>query len=819
MQLIKEHLIAKGLTKTVSLLEQELLESENSIGNELIHSNQSQGLKTPHNDNRKRQRDSLPPIGGTSVLSSSHPHQSSPYDTNTTTTNAMDESTGNSTNSIRKLKRMLSPDIVDVSGNRSNTSTPIPDESTTVITTKSSTSLSSYNPAISKAQRKRNLKRALKQPYHASIPIPTTSSPYSPRPTTTTGTTSTTTAAMCCSPLPSTSTSNTINKKVQIIPPTMHTKHSSNNGHHVHSKLHSIMNRYLKIQHSQCKHPITTLPILSLQKPHYCSKPTLSPYSNIMNIVNRHSSMRDTWQYSHQKYDIYGQRLQYIYSAYRPIRTLRQIDSSSISATSFCSDPSKMWISYYDDWQNDGPGIALVDVSSGMELCCSGLDEIDGIISKLTLSPKTFTTNFPFILTSITNFYQYQNFYLEHDLYLWKDTSLDPTIDTEVFDQRYVQHFKVYANGTDDDDRETLLFTSEAFNPSGRQIAALHAGADSVSGVNDNGMSNTCTAYILDVETGAVLQTIANTGNENTYLVPTLNYVNHDENLLIMDGKLYDIRQSTNVLPIHRFDKLSFAGNTAIHPYKYEIIIDNAIWDLRNCSILKQTVPLLDNCKVKFDGTGNVLFGYRSLDEERDDLKLNMNHSVQDNNFFHVLNAQDYSHLHTESIEKENMLLWDLDVDRYGAGYLSTLMFSNHFSESMCRIFEIGKRKKTLGDGDSDDEEDEDDNDADWDSQQDGIDEDMDTVHGDDDDDDDDDSNGTDESDADDDIDDSTVEDSDDEMEIIIDDDDDEEEDDDDNYEDFDEDDEDDEDYSPAGEGRQNEDDEDGWETMSEEDI
>jgi hypothetical protein len=273
--------------------------------------------------------------------------------------------------------------------------------------------------------------------------------------------------------------------------------------------------------------------------------------------------------------------------------------------------------------------------------------------------------------------------------------------------------------------------------------------------------------------------------------------------------------------PIHCFDKLSSAGNTAIHPYRYDIIIDNAIWDLRNCSNLKQTVPLLDNCKVKFDGTGNVLFGYRSLDEERDELKMNMNHLVADNNFFHVFNAQDYSHLHTEVIEKENMLLWDLDLDREGAGYLNTLMFTNHFSESMCRIFEIGKRKKTLGDGDSDDDdedEEEDHDDGDWDSQEDGGDDDMDTVDHDDSDSDSDsdsESHETEESDADDDIDDSSMEDSDEDDDDDDDEDDDEDYDDEDDDEDYEDDDE--EDYDGDLQRVEQEGDEDGWETMSDE--
>lgn len=744
MQLIKEHLASKGLCKTVSAMEEELKDidvgSKKTLTFVPLTVAATATLATPSVESKKRLREvtSLPSSASGNALAGSsssniHGIAASPDDV---------------VSDSKKVKRQLSHDLESertvpsaVSSNQSNAHT---------------TSASNHHSAavsvngivyklpvpISKAQRKRNISRALKQ---SSSAVVRTTNPAME--STVLSKDRSSSSAALFSPPASHSTRHHLKTAQSTVTHTQHLQSRSNIASN--SKLHNIMQRYLKLQHSQCKHPITTLPVLSLTKPHVCARPSPPQFQNISSILNYHNSMRNTWWFTHNRAEVHNSTMQYLYSSYKPIRSIRQIENAStISASSFARDNSKLWVAYYEEWQTDGPGIALLDIEQGTELSLSGLD-LDGVISRFVLSPKQSKTS-PFIITSLCEYLQYQNFAMDHELYLWKDTN-----DLEVFNAPYLRKFEVFDEqnmALPEEDRESIRFIGEVFQPSGHHLAALSKGMTASSMEQYNAM---CSAHILDIETGAVLQTVKNEGTDNTYTIPSIAYVEHDENLFFMDGKLWDLRLQH---VIHRFDKLSFAGNTSVHPYKYEAIIDNAVWDLRTFG-LRQTVPLLEGCKVKFDAAGNVLFGYRSLDEERQEFKMNLSHAIEDNNFFHVMNTSDYSHIHTELIDKENMLLWDLDVDRDGCGYMNTLMFSNHFSESICRIFEIGKRKKTLGSGDSDDdEEEEEDGDDDW------------SSHGDDDDDehdgeveedeDDDDMDGS--SDADDDLDDDSVDDDDD---------------------------------------------------------
>lgn len=113
-------------------------------------------------------------------------------------------------------------------------------------------------------------------------------------------------------------------------------------------------------------------------------------------------------------------------------------------------------------------------------------------------------------------------------------------------------------------------------------------------------------AKLYDINTGNVIRTFED-NLSNRYLKnrATMNYV---DELILNDGVLWDIRVEN---PLHKFDKLNENVNGVFHPNSWEIISNSEVWDLRNYHLLK-TVPALDQCRIKFNKTGDVIFGGKS---------------------------------------------------------------------------------------------------------------------------------------------------------------------------------------------------------------
>lgn len=449
------------------------------------------------------------------------------------------------------------------------------------------------------------------------------------------------------------------------------------------SKLSGIMQRYLKLQHSQCKHPVATLPVMSLHKPHVCPRPCQTVKQNLYSLVQPLFSLSNTQWYNTSRREDNLQLLRYIYSSYRPVRTVRYIDNQlPVTASAFSHDSSKIWLSYTAAWNSEGPGIALMDYLTGVQesICPADLQDLDGYITRITLSPPAN----PSILVSLANEGTFRG--AEHRLFLWKDTG-----SIACFEARCAQQFRLQT-GQGDEAVDISLFWDETFNSTGNSLAVVYSLDQNVED-----RPEPFAVSLLDCASGAVVSTLGDLGNQPTYDLPRIKFVGEDDNMLLFDGKLWDLRMSQLV---HRFDKLSYQGSTAVHPRKPEVIIDNAVWDLRNFNLL-QTVPLLDSCNVEWNPAHDVLFAHKVMgNDER-------NHEY---NFFHVLDSNHYQHMHTEMVDKESMVLWELQADRHGLGYMSAL--SGTPEDSVCRVLEMGKRR-VLGD-DSDDEDEDEADDEDW---------------------------------------------------------------------------------------------------------
>lgn len=117
------------------------------------------------------------------------------------------------------------------------------------------------------------------------------------------------------------------------------------------------------------------------------------------------------------------------------------------------------------------------------------------------------------------------------------------------------------------------------------------------------GMSS---AKLYDISTENIIRTFED-NLSNRYLKnrATMNY---NDELILNDGVLWDVRVER---PLHKFDKLNENVNGVFHPNSWEIISNSEVWDLRNYHLLK-TVPALDQCRIKFNKTGDVIFGGKS---------------------------------------------------------------------------------------------------------------------------------------------------------------------------------------------------------------
>lgn len=660
MELIKEHLFSKGMYDTVAALQVEQSQIKAS-GTKVEVCQPTKPTASAFSLAMKSPAPSIVPAPSSSLttLNKKRPRSTSPEPIE-----AEDQP------SSRKIMRRLSHELQtpgwqdSMSFARSN-SFVAPEGSSVSIP--SGTAYFSNHVTIAWSQRRKNVKKAIKDASYSEVLSSDNNARSVP-------------GGIMASPQPTKASVPVQSEKKQESAKT--------------SKLSAIMTRYLKLQHSQCKHPVATLPLMSICKPHVCPRPKTVTRMNISNIVQPAYSLRNTTWYNYPRFMENFQQLRYVYSSYKPLRTFRYIDNEcAISAAGFSHDSTKLWIAHVPAWDGTGPGLALTNYLSGIQetILPGDLQELGGSITQITLSPMSSPN--PLIMLSVTADNAMRG--AEHKVMLWKDVGT-----VETFDSRCSHNIQVQTpnNSANTDAGPIEAFWEECFSKTGSHLGVVYSLDRS-----GDGRADPYGAAVIDLQSGATVYNIVDQDNMQSYDRPQISFVGDDEHLLVFDGKLWDIRSSQCV---HRFDKLSNSGMTAVHPCKPEILIDSSVWDLRTFN-LAQTIPILDGCKMNFNTVHSVLFAHKVPNFQ--EFQPNI-----ENNFFHVLDASYYQHLHTEMIDKENMELWDVHVDRHGLGYLATLGGSSE--DSLCRVMEIGKRR-VVGDGDSGDEDEEDDDEMDEDDE------------------------------------------------------------------------------------------------------
>eukprot|EP01063_Lacrimia_lanifica_P019891 TRINITY_DN27287_c0_g1_i1.p1 TRINITY_DN27287_c0_g1~~TRINITY_DN27287_c0_g1_i1.p1 ORF type:complete len:1450 (+),score=456.07 TRINITY_DN27287_c0_g1_i1:44-4393(+) len=206
-------------------------------------------------------------------------------------------------------------------------------------------------------------------------------------------------------------------------------------------------------------------------------------------------------------------------------------------------------------------------------------------------------------------------------------------------------------------------------------------------------------ASVVDLETKQQLAHFyrTNATPENAHAENALNLActNYDDSMLLSDCILYDVRANKS---IHRYDKLAQHTRGIFSTSQNEVIIDKWVWDIRTHKMLR-TVPSLSQTFMDRGPHGNVIYGARReifMNEDRE----------PSNSILSVVDGLDYDHISTL-----DMTDWieDFAADPLGLTLGVVLSRKAHgvTTESVAKIFYIGKQKLNLEDWISDNSDDE----------------------------------------------------------------------------------------------------------------
>ncbi|XP_055999036.1 DDB1- and CUL4-associated factor 1-like isoform X3 [Ostrea edulis] len=209
------------------------------------------------------------------------------------------------------------------------------------------------------------------------------------------------------------------------------------------------------------------------------------------------------------------------------------------------------------------------------------------------------------------------------------------------------------------------------------------------------------TANIYDVLTGKKILKLFDANRANNYMLNRATFNPTDE-LILNDGVLWDVRSGKS---IHKFDKFNPNISGVFHPMGLEIIINSEVWDIRSHHLL-HTVPALDQCQLRFNNRGDVIYAiYKRNEEEMEDLKGRSPYS----HTFRTFDATDYTSITTIDVKSESISDLCTDKSDFYLAVVENLKTDLGTEENVCKLYEIGR----LRDEDDRPEEDEDELDMD----------------------------------------------------------------------------------------------------------
>ncbi|XP_077995487.1 DDB1- and CUL4-associated factor 1-like [Glandiceps talaboti] len=408
--------------------------------------------------------------------------------------------------------------------------------------------------------------------------------------------------------------------------------------------LDSIVSNYLMEQHARCKNPVVTCPPFSLLEPHRCPDPKFRRRAPA-SITSR--LMRRPAFPVHGGVDGARQNRNFVYSRFTPVQTIRDAEEDGyLTCCAFSKhlDPTNMFL-YVGTYAGE---LKVYNLNSGAE-------EESYVCHTSSVTSCQPSTDGKLMLTS--------SLWGRPMSALW---SMD-----DVFERKFA-------------------FDEDQYMEFGK------LSEDKIIGTKDE------TAHIYDTTTGKAILTLVDTELCNNYTKNCATFDPTDE-LVLSDGVLWDIRSKK---PIHKFDKFNSNISGRFHPSGLEIIINSEIWDIRTFHLL-HTVPALDQCQLAFNHAGDIMYGAMLQLDDEDDLSDERMKSPFGSSF-RTFDATDYKPIVTIDVKRN---IFDLATDPTDT-YLAVIenqgnILEDTLMESVCRLYEIGRKKV-----DDEDEEDEDQDDG-----------------------------------------------------------------------------------------------------------
>ncbi|XP_022647556.1 DDB1- and CUL4-associated factor 1-like isoform X3 [Varroa destructor] len=212
-------------------------------------------------------------------------------------------------------------------------------------------------------------------------------------------------------------------------------------------------------------------------------------------------------------------------------------------------------------------------------------------------------------------------------------------------------------------------------------------------------------ARLYDTSTGRKISQFVDQKLANQYIKNRAT-LNPTDELVLNDGVLWDVRRSQ---PVHKFDKFNPYLNGVFAPNGLEVIANTEVWDLRTFKLL-HTLSALNQCQVLFNARGDVIYGAmvvcEDMDQERDQQLQNMF-----GNSFKTIDATDYSNIATIDIKRRICDIKTDGRDMYLAIVENAGERTQMGTDSVVRLYEVGRQK--LEDDVDDNEQDDDDVDDD----------------------------------------------------------------------------------------------------------
>uniref|UniRef100_H2Z2G8 Uncharacterized protein n=1 Tax=Ciona savignyi TaxID=51511 RepID=H2Z2G8_CIOSA len=203
-------------------------------------------------------------------------------------------------------------------------------------------------------------------------------------------------------------------------------------------------------------------------------------------------------------------------------------------------------------------------------------------------------------------------------------------------------------------------------------------------------------ALIYDAASGQKIQTLEKSDMPEQYVRNKATFSPNDE-LVLSDGMLWDPRASSTQ-PIHKFDKFNSTMSGIFHPRGTEVIINTEVWDLRNYHLL-HTVPYIDQCTLHFNRDSTVI--HLEM-EEIDEVDADSPGTTT----FLAIDAHNYRPI---SVTDTKHKIYDFAADGRDCHVAVIEMESYHDGGglSVCRLYEVGKRRRRRERGSGEEEEEE----------------------------------------------------------------------------------------------------------------